>query len=98
VPKCRGAIRFEKIGRDLRWRNEKPASVAHLASRRIVMNALTPTIGPADYCDDGRRLRHKLQKLRWMGLEREADRLVNQIAELACQHPIVIPDFDVPTD
>ena len=29
----------------------------------------------ASYCDDGLKLRHKLQKLRWMGLDREADEI-----------------------
>lgn len=62
------------------------------------MNAVTWTIGTGYYCDDGLRLRHKVQKLRWMGLEREADQLAHQIAELSCQRPIVIPDVDVPTD
>lgn len=62
------------------------------------MNALTLEASSFDYCDDGLRLRHKVQKLRWMGLEWEADRLVHQIAELTCQHPVVIPDIDVATD
>lgn len=62
------------------------------------MNALTLLSGSADYCDDGLWLRRKMQKLRWMGLEREADRLAHQIAELMCEHPIVIPDIDGQTD
>lgn len=62
------------------------------------MNALTLVTGTADYCDDGLRLRHKVQKLRWMGFEREADELVHKIAELTCRHPIMIPDIDGTTD
>ncbi|MDE2167284.1 MAG: hypothetical protein KGJ66_13225 [Alphaproteobacteria bacterium] len=62
------------------------------------MNALIPLTGSTGYCEDGLKLRHKVQKLRWMGLEREADRLVQQIAELTCQHPIAIPGIEDPTD
>lgn len=62
------------------------------------MNAITPTSGPRDYCDDGLRLRHKVQKLRWMGLEREADLLARDINELACQQPVAVPGIDVATD
>lgn len=62
------------------------------------MNAFTPTTRPADYCDDGLRLRHRVQKLRWMRLELEADRLVHQLAELTCGRPVVIPEIDHPTD
>lgn len=62
------------------------------------MNAITPNSGPGGYCDDGLRLRHKVQKLRWMGLEREADLLAQDISERACQQPVAVPGIDVATD
>ncbi|HKS86947.1 MAG TPA: hypothetical protein VJR71_15825 [Pseudolabrys sp.] len=62
------------------------------------MNAITPTSRPGDYCDDGLRLRHKLQKLRWMGFEREADQLAHDISELTCQQPVAVPGIGDATD
>lgn len=62
------------------------------------MNAITPSSGPGGFCDDGLRLRHKVQKLRWMGLEREADQLAHDISELMCQQPVAVPGIEVATD
>lgn len=58
------------------------------------------TIGgdPAHVCDKSLNLRHKVQKLRWMGLEREADQVVGQIGEITCDLPIAVAGIDLETD
>lgn len=47
------------------------------------MDALV--IDPAKHCDEILKLRHQLQKLRWMGLDREAEQLACEI-EMREQH------------
>lgn len=98
MPKCRSAHLASRIALGLRWRNEKHVLFMQLYPLEEVMNAIASKAGPSDYCDDGLRLRHKAQKLRWMGLEREADQLTCQIRELGCQEPIVVPKAHVATD
>lgn len=62
------------------------------------MNAMTDANGLARYCEDGLRLRHKVQKLRWMGLEGEADQLVREIGGLGCHLPQAIAMGESATD
>ena len=62
------------------------------------MNAITMMSDPGLYCGESLQLRHKVQKLRWMGLEREADQLAAHIDALSCDRPIVVPDIDCATD
>lgn len=56
------------------------------------------TLGRRMQCEDGLRLRLRLVKLRWMGLDREADRLATQISELDCELPHPLPPPVFPTD
>lgn len=42
-------------------------------------------------CEDGLKLRERLAKLRWMGLEAEADRLADEILHLDCERPRSLP-------
>ncbi len=51
------------------------------------MDAFTESAGPANYCDEGLQLRHKVQKLRWMGFEHEGDALTHKIETLCCGLP-----------
>lgn len=52
----------------------------------------------ASYCDDGLKLRHKLQKLRWMGLDREADEIARAIGSPRCGLPKAIAPNIAVTD
>lgn len=49
-------------------------------------------------CREGLQLRRHVLKLRWLGLESEADRLAGEIAKLACRLPRRLPPRVVPTD
>lgn len=56
------------------------------------MTFFTEIVEPAGYCGKGLELRHKVQKLRWMGFEREADELAQRIEGLDCALPrAVVP-------
>ncbi|GEM_PF-3187684 len=62
------------------------------------MDGATASRGSTRYCDDGLRLRYKVQKLRWMRLEREADQLARIVGRLRCGLPQAIPAIKHSTD
>lgn len=62
------------------------------------MTAGSAANSPIRYCDDGLRLRYKVQKLRWMGLEREADQLAHIVSRLRCGLPHAVPSVERSTD
>jgi hypothetical protein len=95
--------------RHLLWRNEGSPGRAHIeidgASRcrlsnevRNIMHGRLESEAQAGYCEDGLRLRHKLLKLRWMGLEREADEVADAIGDLQCRLPKVVATNIAATD
>ncbi|HZS83852.1 MAG TPA: hypothetical protein VFA50_13335 [Stellaceae bacterium] len=49
--------------------------------------AMTPIAERSVRCEEGLRLRQRLNKLRWMRLDTEADRLAAEIARLECDLP-----------
>ncbi len=49
-------------------------------------------------CNEGLQLRQHLVKLRWLGLESEADRLAGEIAKLDCSLPRRLAPRVFPTD
>ena len=61
------------------------------------MDALARIVDPAKYCDETLKLRHKVQKLLWMGLDHDAEQLAREIAALERGRPAVIapPTFDI---
>lgn len=62
------------------------------------MEALAIIVDPAQYCDEALKLRHKVRKLRWMGLDREAEQLAREIAERERSGPTVIAPLAMDTD
>ncbi len=57
-----------------------------------------PVFGDQGECSEGLQLRQHLLKLRWLGLDREADRLAGEIAKLACRLPRRLAPRVFPTD
>lgn len=53
---------------------------------------------PERRCSEGLTLRRKLEKLRWLGLESEADQVALKIARLACRLPAAVPSAALSTD
>lgn len=53
--------------------------------------AIINVIDASTRCEDGLRLRQRVLKLRWMGLEAEADRLADKIQHLDCELPRPLP-------
>ena len=45
----------------------------------------------AELCDRGFALRTRLVKLRWMGLDGEADRVAEALGALECARPATLP-------
>lgn len=62
------------------------------------MDALTTITDPTTYCDQGLKLRHKVQKLRWMGLDREADEIAAEIEIIEGDLPKALATFPSFTD
>ncbi len=62
------------------------------------MDALARIVDPAKYCDETLKLRHKVQKLLWMGLDHDAEQLARQIEELERSGPTVIAPLTLDTD
>lgn len=56
------------------------------------------TITPTTSGDETLRLRHKLHKLQWMGLDREAEQLARKIDELEGDGPTVVAPLSLDTD
>jgi hypothetical protein len=53
--------------------------------------AMIRMIEPQGQCEDGLRLRQRVAKLRWMGLDAEADRLADEILHLDCELARTLP-------
>jgi hypothetical protein len=53
--------------------------------------AMLRMIEGSERCEDGLKLRQRLVKLRWMGLDAEADRLADEILHLDCERPRSLP-------
>ncbi len=49
-------------------------------------------------CSEGLQLRQHVLKLRWLGLDSEADRLAGEIAKLDCKLPRRLAPRVFPTD
>ena len=63
------------------------------------MDASSIIVDPAaTYCNETLKLRHKMQKLHWMGLDREADQLALDIEALERYGPTVIAPLVPDTD
>ncbi len=62
------------------------------------MDALAIVVDPAKYCDETVKLRHKVQKLHWMGLDREAEQLAHEIEGLERGSPAIIAPLTLETD
>lgn len=58
----------------------------------------TSTADHLAQCEDGLRLRRHLNKLRWMRLDDEAERLARKIARLDCTLPKRLAAQTFPTD
>lgn len=90
-----------QLVRRLLRRNEGAPHQAHLEmssgswtavtnKRGTIMHGLIEKKRRASYCEDGLKLRQKLQKLRWMGLDSEADEMALAIGSLHCGLPKAI--------
>lgn len=53
---------------------------------------------PTQYCDERLRLRHKVQKLQWSGLDREAEQLAHEIEMLERGSRTTIAPRTIETD
>jgi hypothetical protein len=62
------------------------------------MHGLIESEAHESYCEDGLRLRRKLLKLRWMGLDREADEVADAIGNLQCGLPKAVAPNIAATD
>ena len=62
------------------------------------MDALARIIDPAKYCDETLKLRHKVQKLHWMGLEREAEQLAREVEGLERGGSTIVAPLTLDTD
>ena len=62
------------------------------------MDTLARIVDPAKYCDEALKLRHKVQKLYWIGLDHDAEQLARQIEELERAGPTVIVPLALDTD
>ncbi|HKT18378.1 MAG TPA: hypothetical protein VJR47_10070 [Stellaceae bacterium] len=62
------------------------------------MDALAIIADPAAYCDESLKLRHKVQKLHWMGLDHEAEQIAREIEALERRGPMIIVPLALATD
>lgn len=62
------------------------------------MDALARIVDPAKYCDETLKLRHKVQKLHWMGLDNDAEQLARRIEDLERTGPTLIAPLVLDTD
>jgi hypothetical protein len=62
------------------------------------MDALARIVDPAKYCDETLKLRHKVQKLHWMGLDNDAEQLALRIEDLERTGPTLIAPLVLDTD
>jgi hypothetical protein len=70
-------------------------NVEAMESTMGIFNRITELDG---HCRNGLQLRRKVQKLRWMRLDREADQVVREIEELDCGLPKAIAPIMPSTD